>query len=53
MAKDYHFHGSLGAKNGDVITYSDSFSFPYKITKTGHNTFKGKIVFKKRPGGAS
>lgn len=53
VAKDYHFHGSLSATNGDVITYSDSFSFPYKITKTGHIKFKGKIVFQKRPGGAS
>lgn len=53
VPKDYHFHGSLSAKNGDVITYSNSFSFPYKITRTGHIKFKGKIVFQKNPKGSS
>jgi heme-binding NEAT domain protein len=51
--KDYHFHGSFSAKNGDVITYSDRFTFPWKFTRTGHIDFSGKIVFQKRPGGAS
>lgn len=53
VAKNYNFHGSIPTKNGDVITYSDSFSFPWKITRTGHIKFKGKIVFQKRPAGAS
>lgn len=53
VPKDYHFHGTIPAKNGDVITYSDTISFPWKITRVGHIKFKGKIVFQKRPSGAS